>query len=304
MRRRGGRPGYAAAADGTALRRCVGLLATALLAVSAGCSGLPGLDGAGKGTVTPAPVPSAEPTTAATARLAPGLSPDGIENASALASAHARVLAEQSYTVVLANTVRYANGTLRTRTRTKLELAADRERYRYAVDAVDHRAAMAPSVTRVQFWGARNRVVRRVRTDATVCYFSNVGSRHEPVPRPDVEPAGRAAIERLFAVTDPTVTSSTRQNGRALYRLQWTGTANPGVAGPRRLVALSAVVDARGFVNWYEATYQLTRDRTTVTIVREIRFTDVGDTVIRRPEWVGTPPTTDGCVPSDRNATG
>lgn len=297
-----GRPGGHAGTGGTTLRRWAGLLATALLVVSAGCSGLPGADTTRSRTVTPAPVPSGG--SAATARLAPGLSADGVENETALAAAHARSLAGQSYTAVLTSTVRYANGTLRTQTRSRLELSAGRTRYRYAADSVVRRAGRTQSVTRVDAWRSRNRTVRRVQSNGAVCHFSDGTLHGAHVLGAGVDPDGRAAVERLFAVTDPTITSSTRRNRRALYRLQWTGSADPGVAGPRRLVALTAVVDDRGFVNWYRATYRLTRDRTTVTIVRDVRFVDVGDTAVSQPGWVETAPDADGCVPSDRDARG
>lgn len=128
-------------------RRALGLIAVVLLA---GCSGFattpaePSTE-----TLTPVPVPAddrrttAPPATAAE-RLAPGVTAEGVVEPFALADAHVVGVRAASYTVERTTSVRYPNGSLRTRETTNASVAAGGARYSLA------RTVTGPAAPQVQ----------------------------------------------------------------------------------------------------------------------------------------------------------
>lgn len=216
------------------------LLVVALLLV-AGCSGFQPADGdsaPADGTVTPAPLPDDGE------QLAPGVTTDGVANASALRRAHVDHLADRSYTFRSRYVVRHENGTILASHRDRWSVDRD-DGSRYVVRNSSGR--LYPGTTdRVVTWSNGTVVVTRIE-------FANgsVAYRDEALPGPSPEelPPGVALLDRF----DPVVTDERTADGTPEYlladddvtRLPMGTHPNVTKAGPGQLRAL---VTSDGFV--------------------------------------------------------
>ncbi|CCQ36938.1 uncharacterized protein Nmlp_2785 [Natronomonas moolapensis 8.8.11] len=272
-------------------------LCVALLLVLAGCSGTGGTVGdsppAPTETVTPVAVPDADPE-----RGRPtGIDGSGVSDSRSLAAAHDRRLEERSYRLVSNQTVRYANGTVRSQYLTDLRLAANRTYFvtvRTNGPAGPRLLGEPPAVS--EFWSDGETYVRAFGTDdptynefaptasgvGTWRFWATTGAFE--VPRSPTT----VIAESLDAV--PTRVESTRSvGGSERYRLVDVGAPDAELpfraAAPARNVSLVAVVDRSGLVRRLEIEYDGRIDGNHVVASRSIAYSDVGTTEVRRPAW-------------------
>ena len=121
----------------------------AALLLVAGCSGFATAPAPTTEPLTPAPLPAdgprtTAPPTAATDRLAPGVTRTAVVDSFSLVDAHVVGVTAASYTVRRTTTVRAANGSLRTRRTVRARVESGGERYRLA------RAVTGSAAARVQ----------------------------------------------------------------------------------------------------------------------------------------------------------
>jgi len=277
---------------GTVYRLCV-----VLLVVLAGCSGISGSadDAGGRGTetVTPVPVPEADPDRGAST----GIDASGVSDPWSLATAHGDQLEGRSYRLVSNQTIRYDNGSVRSQYRVDLRLAANRT---YAVTVrTDGRAGPRllgdpPAVS--EFWSDGETYVRAFgTTDPTYNEFtptaSGVGTwRFWATTGAFEVPRSPSTViaESLGAV--PTRVESTRSvGGDERYRVVDAGASEAELpfpaASPARNVSLVAAVDRSGLVRRLELEYTGRIDGDRVTVSRSIVYSDVGATEVGRPAW-------------------
>lgn len=245
------------------------------MVVLGGCSGLVG-GGSDRGTVTPAPVPTAGET------YPPGVSEGSVEPA-VLGKAHSRFLARTSYTVVSRQRISGADGTLRWTNRTR-RVAAGGDAYAgwFNRTVVDFPAGTLP-VT-LEYWtnGSVHATRRFVGDEPTFYGWANAPSPIEGVDGSRVLVSTLRAV-RVGVVDRP---SGVVLVGSALRRPGLLPT--PPYVTDLRNVSLTARVREDGVVTRWRIAYDATVKNRTVRVVRRTVVTDVGNTTVRRPDWIDT----------------
>jgi hypothetical protein len=254
-----------------------------VLLVVAGCSGP--LVGAGDEradgeTLTPVPVPD---EVRGPDELAPGVTSEGVVDATRLARAHARVLANVSYTAHRNVTRRTRDGRLRSGTESVVRTTADRSRFRYTLTLRrDERRV-------IDRFADGGRIYERERQAGETTYALLRGPDSAPLAPRDAsfgDVSNRRGIANLFSRFRFVVAERVDRNGTTNYRL---ATPEPQAVPPAYDVTGSALVDERGFVREYELSYRIVRGGeggTQVTSVAvRVRFGDVGSTAVAEPAW-------------------
>lgn len=263
-----------------------GLLA--LLLVFAGCNAISLGGETQTATLTPAAVPTDEPTPTPVRQLAPGLTGAGVTDPFTLAATHSSILNDTSYTFRENATVRYANGTIADRSVTRTQFAANENRFHIVQNGSD----MAVRGLRgVSLWSNGERVFMARMSDNGTSYNVPRGSDSEPVsPRRFLSfGTNRERIASLFRSVETRVADSEQRNGTTRYRVESTTVTNRGAfendwQNPRN-VTLIADIDSQGLVREYRLTYAATLDGAPVRIERHVRYTDIGNTTVERPSW-------------------
>lgn len=258
--------------------------------VLAGCNGLTlGENRTPAPTLTPAAVPTDEPTAIPVPRLAPGLTANGVTDSLALGDAHASVLDTRSYTVHERSTTMYANGTVYTRGTTDARLAADDGRYHVVQKGSGVRT---DGTSERALWSDGKRVIVAETTNDTTAYEVPRGREGEPVSPdevPMVDPTNHERIYAYFGAVDTRVTDRESRNGTRRYRVEATEMTAPSAfevrwRNPRNL-SLVAFVDSRGLLHEYRLHYTATLNGDVVRVHERVRYTDLGETTVERPRW-------------------
>jgi hypothetical protein len=270
------------------MRRGAAIAAVCLCLLSAGCAGLFGDDAAGRGTVTPAPVPTADATTGPD-RHAPGVVGDRVVNATALARAHVAGLSNTSYRVRHTRTV--VNGTgLHERVRTRASISAGYRSYT-ATRTVTGQGVPAREVHSTWRDGRalRRTTVNGSTTTAVVADSRGIGGPPRP-PRAALffEPTFNG---RLIALLSATNVTSVRPGdpvveqlyGVSLYRIEGAGAADDSAVTARPVgrvtnVSFSATVTPGGVVRSYALQYTIVDGTDTYRVTETLRYSDLGTT--------------------------
>lgn len=261
--------------------------ALAVLFVLSGCSGPFG--GTSTPTVTPVDPPTAAPTDTPIPTLAPGVTAHGVQNASALVSAHEAVLANESHTIDAVETRRYADGTL------QWQYDSDR---RVAPTEARHYDVATISGTERPFGLGSLRNVSRFETyreGQQVYVFESNGTATRYVritgdaPRVVADP-----LVAVFSATEMAVEGQVTRDGTTLHRLELVEVTEPDLlAGALARLSYDSVenvsffarVDSRGLVREYRLAYTLHRGEATIRVTREVQFHSIGTTTVTRPPW-------------------
>lgn len=260
--------------------------AACLLLVLAGCGGPAAAPATETRSVTAVEVPD-------DGTFAPGVTEEGVTGPSALARAHTDALAETSYRLVVNRTVRYANGTLRESLRVNLSLAADRG---YLV----HTATAGPAApvflgtppANATFWSNGTTYLRRLGRDGTTTYNSfepregagtwQYWARTVPFGGGTGNP--RDFFEDTFETVETRLVGTENETAYLLVGETATEPLDEEYADPRNL-SLRASVTPEGMVRSLTLRYEATVEGRTVTVVRTLRYEDVGETTAPRPPW-------------------
>jgi hypothetical protein len=265
------------------MRRALGMVLIAVLVVLAGCSGvLGGGGGEPTETVTPAAVPTDEPTPTPVPRLAPGLTEQGIENASALVAAHASFLQTRSFTRHSNTTALASNGSALLREVSTLHAGQKGEGVRLVWKSNGSygypRSEVSP--VRTEIWSKSKRLfLKRTYPNGTTTY--------EQVRADEQYGTGAGRFRyRLepFGTANTTVTQRFTRNGTTLYRVRGTAQADW-----RGNTTLRLLVDSRGVIHKYRTARRFPSERNISKITHETRFSGIGTTgAPERPSWVDT----------------
>lgn len=269
----------------------------AALLVTAGCSGLGPIDGSGGDTatssLTPVPIPESDDRE----ELAPGLTPDGVESPEALADGHAASLTNRSYRLVVNQTVRYENGTLREQLLLDLSVAADRS---YLADTAttgpEAPVFLGTPPARAAFWSNGSVYTRRLTRDDQTTYTTfqptdGAGTWQywaRTVPFGGRQASPREFLGRTFSSVPVQITRRVPAEDTVTYWLTGREAVGPlpGVSDPRA-VDLDARVTTNGLVRSLTLSYVGTVDGETVRVRWRVRYEDVGNTTVERPSWAG-----------------
>ena len=253
----------------------------ALLLVLAGCNGFT-LGGSETSTqrVTPANVPTDEPTPTPIPQLAPGVTGKGVTEPERLGEAHESILENISYTVDQNVSVRYLNGTI----------------YRQRTSHIQH------AMNDGRFYLAHNRSLVSGRGSSGFSAWSNgkrtlVARSSNNTTRYLIPPQGSLSfgspgerIAALFGSVETHVVAQEQRDGITVYRVKATGLVRdpPTFANEwqnPRDVTLRALIDSRGFVYEYQLSYEATVNGVPIYVYEQVRYTDLRNTTVERPPW-------------------
>lgn len=260
-------------------------MAAVALLVLAGCGGGTVGGGVSAPSVTPAPVPTdalGEPSGGTPARLAPGLSVEGVVDPWAVSSAHRARLRAANYTVRAVEVTREPDGRVRSRIARTTRIGTNGTPVHTVIDVNGSTAATAWRVAHVELW-----------TDADTVYETTVGDagrNYDAYPR--TYTATRRTLYQLFAATTTRVVDEAVRNGTTVYRVEAVDLVSPtllagaeGVESPRN-VTFVAHIDPTGLVHAYRLAYTARDRERTVRVVRTVEYVLVGQTRLERPAWV------------------
>jgi hypothetical protein len=255
----------------------------------AGCNAF----GGGESAETPAVTPAAVPTDAPVSDLPPGLSPAGITDTSALADAHAKALANTSFTVRSTRTLTAANGT-RLLDRTSVQrVRSDHRRWRVKTvyNGTLSRGFGMPIEHQTSWFNGSHILVQFQRPNGT-----------EYTMYPGRDPTGRQQLRSYYLqakTTTVSVVNGTIRLHATLTTADQQATLLPNVTITEQ--SLTLMMTQTGRVTQYRIEYTGRRSNgsTTVKGVRTVQFTALGETTVDRPEWV---PTARRAIATARNA--
>ena len=272
------------------MRRLLPTLSCVCLVLLAGCNGLGAAD-------APSAQPTASaPTTATTTSIfefPPGVTADGVAEPFTLANAHADALADTSYTVRETRSLRYANGTLRSREVETNRMVAERGVYRYD---------LVVRGTVEQFYGGTEGALTYYANGSAVARKTVVGNGNtaygmEYGPSGDLLDPARVYhgtprnAERIGALLS-TVKASVEAGENGTVRIRATelsggtltvdGTTVSNVSN----VEFRATVAPSGLVREYRLRFEGTVDGRRVTGLEHVRYSDVGSTTVEEPDWL------------------
>lgn len=226
--------------------------------------------------VTPAPSPPTHP---------PGVTADGVQNASALMSAHESILATNSYTMNKTVTRRYANGTLDWRYTASNRVAPTENRHhtRITFEGTGHTFGALQNIRKMETYRTDGDGYG-IETNATTTRSFRFADR-----------VGEAApLLVIFSTTEMRVQEHTSHNGTKLYRLTTTRITEPTLFADaivrRRYdtvenVRFTAVIDSRGFIHEYTLSYTYHHGVTTRDVSRDVRYRADDRIAVTEPPW-------------------
>ncbi|WP_424001242.1 hypothetical protein ACOZ4I_15845 [Haloarcula salina] len=255
------------------------VVAVALCFALAGCSAFGAAESEPVRAVTPAPVPTPEPS------LPPGVTTSGVEDYERLDAAHRAALEGEGYTVEFSRTVRLANGTTVRRSvggRTVGDGGASRTWERDAVRA----ERGATGVVGQETWA--NASVQVVRFQ-----YANDTSRYTVITADQQYPyrgTGLAVSESLVTENASLVDTDTNADPTTFTLLARNLTgyrATTAALDHTETSSLRVVVTEDGLVQRATVRYTGTLDGTRAAVVTTIRY-DAGPRTVERPAWVET----------------
>jgi hypothetical protein len=255
------------------------------------CNAFGGGETAEPPVVTPADVPTDNPLS----DLPPGLSPAGITDSSALATAHAKALSNTSFTVRSTRTLTAANGTQLVDTTSVQRVRSDHRRWRAKIVYNGTEGwGFGPPIERRASWFNGSHIFFQLQGPNGTAYRVLSGG---------LTPTNRQQLRSYYLQAE--VTTVTAVNGT--IRLHATivppdeqPTWPPNVNITERTITL--MMTETGRVTQYRIEYTgrvATAPATVVTGMHTVRFTTLGETTVDRPEWV---PTARRAIAPARNA--
>lgn len=215
----------------------------------------------------------------------PGLNESGVTDPLALTDAHRETLENTSYTMLVTSSIRAPNGTVFSQGTTTHRIAAGGDSY------VTISAQMSENATEAFGFDRYHLEVWANGTDAVVArdYPGNETS-YEVLGRSDAPMPPTTGWERLysaFGMVNTTYVGEVERNGTTLHKVVSTGTGATDDAIAGGTPDYTALIDSDGVVRSFRATQHSTYQGQPVVITRTMRFTEIGDTTVERPDWYG-----------------
>jgi len=255
-------------------------LVASVLVVLAGCSGFAGETE----TLTPAPVPEGSETPEG--ELAPGVTAERVTDPLALSTAHERQLRNRSFTFQREVLIRTGDGEQLTRRVVHRRVSRDGTRVFERVDRTS-----GGSVIHVERWHNESEQLIRTTGEGTPQYIvrdrQELSSRLSGVYRKE-PPTDDLFVLLLFL--DVRVENA---GEGPPYRLVAREVDHPerfaaeARGGDPRNVTFRGTLTGNGLVREHELRYTTTSGGREVVVQRRVRYSDIGNTTVDRPEWGG-----------------
>ncbi|MFU1779756.1 hypothetical protein ACM16X_00075 [Haloarcula japonica] len=255
-------------------------IALASLVVLGGCNAFStaGPSG-GERTVTPAPVPTPDPS------LPPGVTANSISDPERLGSAHERRLTNRSYTVTVVRTVQFANGTTARRLERGRIVGDDGVILSWRHRAGHERAGGDTIVGRRSWTNESVHVLRFQYANGTTRYMVEESHQRYPYRRTAYNVATTLSDENAAVVASdtnadpPTYVLESRDLGE-----EWATSADLDRV---ETSSIRAIVTGTGLLKRASVRYTGMRDGAPAVANSTIRF-DTDSGAVTRPAWVET----------------
>ncbi|NLV13304.1 hypothetical protein [Haloarcula argentinensis] len=233
----------------------------------------------GEQTVTPAPVPTPDPS------LPPGVTANSISDPERLGSAHERRLTNRSYTVTVVRTVQFANGTIVRRLEQGRMVGADGVILSWRHRTEPDRGGDDAIVSRRAWTNESVHVLRLQYASGTTRYRVGESHRRHPYRRTAYNVARTLSDENAAIVASDTDADPPTYalESRNLSEELGTSTYLDRVETSR----IRAVVIGTGVLKRASVRYAGMRDGAPAVASSTVRF-DTDPETVTRPEWVET----------------
>ncbi|MDQ2071445.1 DUF7537 family lipoprotein [Haloarcula sp. NS06] len=256
--------------------RWLSTAAVVVLLLTGGCNAFVGADTADKGTVTPAPVPTAaESDTATSLDPPPGVTTDRLDNVALLSAAHRQALNGTTYTL----NERYSEFTIGN------DSTSVRREETVAVESpTRYRDEMVRMTTDSN--GAVKRYEQSTYADGTNWYErrdnGTVERQRGEVRFSRDKYAYRTAFYlNRYAVVNQSATDVVTRDGSRLYRIRGSGGEIPTTERLEEF-RIELLVEPAGLVRRFSVWYR-TEDR---IVEYSFWYEDIGETTAERPAWL------------------
>jgi hypothetical protein len=257
--------------------RWLSTAAVIVLLLTAGCSAFVGADATERGTVTPAPVPTAtESATVATAEPPPGVTTDRLDNVALLSAAHRQAINGTSYTL---------NERYNEFTTGRNDTSSVRRTETVAVESpTRYRDEMARVTTDPN--GTIERYEQATYADGTNWYErrdnGTVERQRGEVRFSRDKYAYRTAFYlNRYAVVNRSSTTVVTRDGSRVYRIRGSGGEIPTTERLEEF-RVELLVEPDGLVRRFSVRYR-TEDR---RVEYSFWYEDIGETTAERPAWL------------------
>lgn len=255
---------YLFSSRATDMYRRIGCAVSILLIIFAGCGSLSADQENVTDPVTPAPLPSDTPEAKS---IAPGVTSNGVEDPNALIAAHMALIENQSYTLVVRQSITERNGSQHRGLNARVALDENRSyRMQLVLEGMEtNRSVWPPPKDEIQTWR----------------YWVNFylfGSSVE------------GELREWFQSVDTQVADIDHPDKVDLISITGTRFENQGgiVGGANRSIEnidFRAVITERGLIQEIEVSYVRIRHGELEYVSESIRFTAVGNTTVADPGW-------------------
>lgn len=268
------------------------MIALATLLVLSGCSG-----GADSGTpttgATPTPTTGATPTatpgttpsvSASSEQVPPGVTANGIENSTALVSAHRRTLVETGFVAVIQRTSRIERGGRTRQFRSVRRHSTESGLSRFYLQA---RSQTPRGTVETASWGNESVLLLRTRQRNRTRYSSKPRQSFNAT---EVLTASNI-VRRAARMGTYTVSRTEQRNGTTMVRLDATAFAGAADIRPLRGANVTSfeatmMVDSRGVVRALAVRINASTARGKIQLYTAYRITKQGDVRVPRPSWL------------------
>ncbi len=251
------------------------------------------------------PEPTETGTPAERPVYAPGVSAAGVDDAEALAAAHARGLVDTSYELAATRTVHGADRQLRSSLSVRVQLAADRTYLvSVATSGPEAPVLLGEPPASAAYWSDGDVYLRRFSPgDGNATYNSfeppdgfTASWRYwvTTVPFGGQDGTPEQYFGTVFDAIPTTLVGRATVGGDHVYRLANAGRTPrrskarlDGVLDVQnaRNVDLTASIDERGIVRSFDVTFDGDVENGPVAVQRSVEYTAVGETSVDRPSW-------------------
>ncbi len=268
------------------------LLGIILLVVIAGCSSVTGGVDPAPVSVTPAEVPEVTTEPETTADTETAREPEGFADPAAQAAAHAAVLDNTSYSLVVTQQFEFPNANRSGEWRLAGQFD-ERDRFRVAIEK-NGSVFGTTSPERVFYWSNGTRVLQGTETGHGEVNLTARQDLEPPRRALPIDPRFERELARVFSVSAITDVTPVHRAGQEYdyARVTLTGLTEPSrpptARTTLRIQNLSArlVIDGRGLIHRIHLQYTGAIMGEPVFIRRSIQYGAVGSTTVERPAWV------------------